>query len=217
VSPLAAIAVGAVTMAANFSGLQEVTHHIVRDERERDAAFVKFPGGEAGALKIGARFRHKDVDLFCPVRTRRDDAKRAADAAGGERAGVALRHDLAFAGHEFRAEAADGFVGSAFFEMNLLGFLDHSLPDSAQSEVSAVNSANRRLMRSRAQKRSTAVGRVFASVPQISVNSGARISTDVAGECRTPRAAPIAAATPMAGAPRMTISRMALATSRSVV
>src|ERR1700674_5160848 len=57
-------AVGAGDDGADFSGLQEVTHHIVRDERKRNAAFVKFPGGEAGALKIGARLRHKDVDLF---------------------------------------------------------------------------------------------------------------------------------------------------------
>src|SRR5277367_1983774 len=49
---------------------------------------------------------------------------------------------------------------------------------------------------------------------QISENSTRKASTEVADEWRTPSAAPIAAATPIAGAPRMTISRMALATSR---
>jgi len=176
---------------------------------------VKFPGSEAGALKIRARFRHKDVDLFALFERDADDAKRAADAAGSERAGVALRHDLAFPGHEFRAEVADGFVGGALFEMNLLGFLDHPLPDFAQIEVSAVKFCKPAPHALKGPEEIDGGGAGFcASVPQISVNSTWRASMDVAGECRTPRAAPIAAATPMAGAPRMTISRMALATSR---
>jgi len=78
----------------------------------------------------------------------------------------------------------------------------------------AHNSANFRFMRSRAQKRSTAVGRVLAIVSEISANSDFNALRDVAVECNTPRATPMAAATPMAGAPRITISRMALATSR---
>src|SRR2546429_4618561 len=67
----------------------------------------------------------------------------------------------------------------------------------ASPEVSAVSSAKRCFMRSIAQNRSTAVGRVLASVSQISSNSARSASTDFAGECKTPSAAPIAAATPI--------------------
>ena len=37
-------AVGAGDHGANFSGLQEMAHHVVGDERERDAAFLELPG-----------------------------------------------------------------------------------------------------------------------------------------------------------------------------
>ena len=213
VSPLAAMRSAPVTMAPTFAGFEKVADHVVGDERERNAAFVEFPRGEARALQIGARFRDEDVELFALLDGDAEYAERGADAAGGESAGVALRHDLAVGGHEFRAEAADGFVGGFLFEMNLLGFFDHRCANfrevgSLRDEVGEL-----RFMRSMAQKRSTAVGRVFARTAQISANSGRSSSTEFALECRTPSAAPMAAATPMAGAPRMTMSRMALATS----
>ncbi len=62
-------------------------------------------------------------------------------------------------------------------------------------------------MRSMAQKRFTAVGRVPARVTQISRNSSGVLARSI------PRATPIAAATPIAGAPRITIERIASATS----
>ena len=57
---------------ADFSGLQEVAHHVVGDERERDAAFVEFPGGEARALKIGTRFGNEDVKFLSLLERRRE-------------------------------------------------------------------------------------------------------------------------------------------------
>ena len=66
-------------------------------------------------------------------------------------------------------------------------------------------------MRSMAQKRLTAVGRVAASVAQMVSNSA---SSREGSACSTPIATPMAAATPMAGAPRITIERIASATSR---
>src|SRR5438552_2509830 len=72
-------------------------------------------------------------------------------------------------------------------------------------------------MRSIAQNRFTAVGRVPARVSAISSNSARSSAIFVAFESRTPRATPIAAATPMAGAPRMTIERIAPAMSRYVL
>src|SRR5215467_2185932 len=50
--------------SAKLSGLQEVAHHIVCDERERNIAAIEFPGGEARTLKIWARFGNVDVELL---------------------------------------------------------------------------------------------------------------------------------------------------------
>jgi hypothetical protein len=50
-------------------------------------------------------------------------------------ASIAVRHHLALAGHEFRAEAADRFVRGFLFEMNLLRFGDHRLLDFGQVGV----------------------------------------------------------------------------------
>src|SRR6266702_3469063 len=122
-------AVGAGDDGSNLSGLEEVTDHVVGDERKRNATFVELPGREARALKIGSSFRNKDVQLSALLEGDADNAERRADAARGERAGVALGHDLAFTRHEFRAVAADGSVGGALFEMNLLRFFDPALLD----------------------------------------------------------------------------------------
>src|SRR6266550_3102605 len=78
-------------------------------------------------------------------------------------------------------------------------------------------SLNRRFMRSIAQKRFTAVGRVEARVSVISLNSSRSSLMFPAFESRTPRATPIAAATPMAGAPLTTIERMTPSSVHSIV
>src|ERR1700679_752405 len=81
----------------------------------------------------------------------------------------------------------------------------------------AARAKKRRRMRSIAQNRLTAVGRVAASVlamPSISLVSAAIV---VAELFLTPKAKPIAAATPIAGAPRTTMVVMTLATWSLVV
>ena len=72
-------------------------------------------------------------------------------------------------------------------------------------------------MRSIAQKRLTAVGRVAAIRSQTFWNSAANFCVPVALLLRIPSAMPMAAATPIAGAPRMTIVLMARATSAAVL
>ena len=72
-------------------------------------------------------------------------------------------------------------------------------------------------MRSIAQNRFTAVGRVDAISSHIFWNSTASFCVPVALLRRTPRAMPSAAATPIAGAPRITIVLIARATSGAVV
>src|SRR5713226_5269885 len=56
-------AVGAGDNGSDLSGLEEVTGHVVGDERKRNAALLELPGGEARTLNIGASFRNKDVQL----------------------------------------------------------------------------------------------------------------------------------------------------------
>ena len=63
-------------------------------------------------------------------------------------------------------------------------------------------------MRSIAQKRFTAVGRVAAISAHMASNA-AWSAVPSAASRRTPRASPSAAVTPMAGAPRTAMSRMA--------
>ena len=72
-------------------------------------------------------------------------------------------------------------------------------------------------MRSIAQNRLTAVGRVAAISSQILKNSAANFCVPVALLARMPSAMPMAAATPIAGAPRITIVLMARATSAAVL
>ena len=68
-----------------------------------------------------------------------------------------------------------------------------------------------------AQKRLTAVGRVAAIRSQVFWNSVDELLVPVALLRRIPSAMPIAAATPIAGAPRMTIVLIAFATSGAVL
>src|SRR5438477_4287736 len=72
-------------------------------------------------------------------------------------------------------------------------------------------------MRSIAQNRLTAVGRVAAISSHTFWNSAANFCVPVALLLRMPIAMPIAAATPIAGAPRITIVLMARATSAAVL
>src|SRR5271157_1360971 len=109
---------------ADFAGFQEVADHVVRDQGEGNAAAVKFPGSEPRALQIGAGLRNQNVQFVTLLESDADDPQRGANSSGGQGARVALRHDLAFLGHEFRAETADGFVGGLFFEVHFLSFGD---------------------------------------------------------------------------------------------
>ena len=77
--------------------------------------------------------------------------------------------------------------------------------------------AKQRFIRSIAQKRLTAVGRVDAISSHVFWNSAANFDVPVALLFFIPSARPNAAATPIAGAPRMTIVLMARATSGAVL
>src|SRR5690242_633984 len=90
---------------------------------------MQFPGGESRALKIGARFRYEHVDFLSLFERDANYAEGGADSGGGEGSSITLRHDLAFAWHEFGAVATDGFVGGFLFKVDLLGLRDEGLFD----------------------------------------------------------------------------------------
>jgi hypothetical protein len=79
---------------------------------------------------------------------------------------------------------------------------------SAADAPACTAAAKVRFIRSIAQNRLTAVGRVPAIRSQVFWNSAANWRVPVALLRRIARAMPIAAATPMAGAPRMTMVLM---------
>ena len=81
---------------AHFPGLEKMADHVVGDQGERDAAAVKLPGSQARALQVRPRFGHENVQFLSLLEGDPDHAERRSDAAGGKRAGVALRHDLTF-------------------------------------------------------------------------------------------------------------------------
>ncbi len=81
----------------------------------------------------------------------------------------------------------------------------------------AASAKKRRRMRSIAQNRLTAVGRVAASVLEMDSSSLVSAGIVVAELFLTPRATPIAAATPIAGAPRTTMVVITVATWSLVV
>src|SRR5712692_3887428 len=68
-------------------------------------------------------------------------------------------------------------------------------------------------MRSTAQNKLTAVGRVPSMTLHMNLKSNSRSATDVPTDWLAPSARPIAADTPIAGAPRTTIFLIASATS----
>ena len=79
------------------------------------------------------------------------------------------------------------------------------------------NCSNLTRMRRIAQNRFTAVGRVPANTLQIVSKSRSNSGTVFACDCSAPSATPMAAATPIAGAPRTIMVRMASATSSYVL
>ncbi len=145
--------------AADAPGLQEVPGHVVGDQRGRDAVLLQFPDREPRALQEGPGLVGEDVDLLAGGDRGADHAERRAVARRGQRAGVAVRQHRLAVRHQRRAVAADGLVDGDVFEVDLL-----ALPRPARSRISSsglpAQAGVERFMRSMAQNRLTAVGRV---------------------------------------------------------
>ena len=113
----------------DLARLQKVANHVVRNQRQRNAALVQFPSREPCALKIRARFRYKNVQFAALFERYANHPEGRAYPACGQRARVALRHHLPFARHELRAKLPNRLVRRAFFLVNLLCFFHHALLD----------------------------------------------------------------------------------------
>ena len=83
-------------------------------------------------MKIRTRLRDENMELSPLFERYANHSERRADAGSSQSAGIALRHHLAFARHEFRSKTSDGFVCRLLLEMDLPGFVGHSLPDFAE-------------------------------------------------------------------------------------
>ena len=134
--------------------------HVVGDQRQRDAAFVQFPGRQARALQVRPRLRHSTCSLWpCSTATRITPSAVPMPAVASAPA-LHCVMTLPVGRHEFRAEAADGLVRGPFFGMDCARFVHHGARELRPASVAAASCSKRRFMRSMAQNRSTAVGRV---------------------------------------------------------
>ena len=134
---------------------------------------------------------------------RADHAERGAVARGGERARVAVGEQARARGHERGAVGAHRPVGREILGQDGLG-LDEQPRRAARRPRARRSAAAVRRIRSRAQKRLTAVGRVAASPLIASSRSASSAEWSVARLARAASTMPNAAATPIAGAPRTT-------------
>ena len=149
----------------------------------------------------------------------RIDAERRAVAGRRQRAGVAVRQDARAVGHDVGAERAHRPAARDVLVVNRARLaLERGRQSRRPTRRPAPPSANARFMRSIAQNRLTAVGRVPAIRSQSLLELDGELPGALAPCCAScPSAMPIAAATPIAGAPRITIVLIARATSGAVL
>ena len=169
--------------------------HVVGDQRGRNPVLLQFPSREAGALKKRPRFIGENVDFLAGLYRGANDSE-CGPISCPWRARPRCNASAPFSrpAPDGCAVASDRLADRDIFEANLLRFPDHAL--STISRAWSVERSVQPPHRSIAQNRFTAVGRVSASVVQIVSKSA---------PSATPKSDPIAAATPMAGAPRITM------------
>ena len=170
-------------------------------------------------MQIWPRFGHENLELSPGGDGHVNHAERRADSTGSQCARIALRHHAAGLRHQRRAVPANRFVGRAALLMNLQRLANHRGADFVDAagaiafgfgsrgieHLGAALDGPEKIDRRRP---------VFASSSHIAENSWRRAGIFCAADFSTPIATPIAAAMPMAGAPRITMSLIAAATSR---
>ena len=195
----------------------ERARHAVGDDRRVDAVAHELPRGQARALQERPRLVGEHGDALALLDRGADHAERRAVARRRERAGVAVREDARRrpARPRRRSRPSPGSWrrlrrGSPRLALEPARDLLGRLPRLRRRRRTT------RFIRSIAQNRLTAVGRVAAIMSHVFWNSTANCLVPFALLRCMPSAMPIAAATPIAGAPRITIVLIARATSCAV-
>ena len=164
--------------------------HVVGDDGRVDAVAHQFPGREPRALQDGPRLVGEDRYRAALLDGAANHAERGAVAGRGQRARVAVREDAGLLRDEGAAEAADGAAAGDILVMDGLRLGQHQLAQVLDAGAGEHCSENTRFMRSIAQKRLTAVGRVAASRSQSFRNSVVSCLVPAALLRRTPSARP---------------------------
>ena len=128
-SPLRGDAVGAHHHAADASGFQEMSRHVVGDEGGGDVVLLQFPNGETCALQERAGLIGEDIHFLAGFDGRADHTQRGAVTGGGQRAGIAVREHRFAVGYQVGSVAPDGLVDGDILQPDLLGFRGQSLAD----------------------------------------------------------------------------------------
>ena len=95
--------------------------HVVAEDGGGDGILHELPGGEAGALEVGAGLVGEDVEGVAALDGGADDAEGGAVAAGGEGSGVAVGEDGALPGKEVSAVGAEGLALGDVFVVEAVG------------------------------------------------------------------------------------------------
>ncbi len=207
-------AIGADDDEIDVPGAHQRSGHALGDDRGVDAVAHQLPGGQPRALEKRSRLVGDDGNLLALLDGCANDAERRSVAGGRERAGVAVRQhpravrDDGGAEASHRAAAGDVLVvNRACLALETKGELVGRLP--------RLRTVGERLLHAIDRPEQVDSGRPRRRHHVADLLQLDGVLARAFGRCssRMPSAMPIAAATPIAGAPRITIVRIARATS----
>ena len=174
-----------------------------------NSVLLQFPHRQPRALQERPGLIGKHIDLLARLHRRANHAQRRPIPGRRQRSGVAVRQHRLAVRHQRRAVPADGPVDGDVFEADLLRLANQRRPDLVQSAARASSHT----ASSSGRSPRTGSPRWAGSSPACRRSCQPERPDPSAEACNTPTATPIAAATPIAGAPRITIVLIASATS----
>ena len=114
--------------AADATASQEMSGHIVGDQRGRNAVVRQLPGRQPRALQKRPCFIRENVDLLSGLHRRADHSERRPVARRRQRPRVAMRQHGFAIRYQRRAVAADGLAHRDVLLVDLLRFGDAAFP-----------------------------------------------------------------------------------------
>jgi hypothetical protein len=100
--------------------LHEKTGHAVRDQSDRDAFLLQFPGSQTGALQHGPRLVGKDLHLLSRFPGRPNYAQRGPVTGCGKCARITVGQDMAPIGNQGLSQAPEPLIDGYIFFSHLL-------------------------------------------------------------------------------------------------